>query len=45
MLDNNIFRFDVPVNDPIAVEVGDSFVYIVENHQNLVLGELFALFD
>ena len=45
MFDNNIFRFDIPVDDPIAVEVGNSFVDIVEDHQNLVLGKLFALFD
>ena len=44
MLDNNIFGFDVPVDDPVAVDVRNRFVDVVEDHQNLVLGELFALF-
>ena len=45
MIYNDILRLDVSMDDPIAVEVGNSFVDIVKDHQNLVLGKLFALFD
>ena len=45
MFDDDILWFDVSMYDSIAVNVGDSFIYIAENEQYLWLCEFLPLFD
>ena len=45
MLDDNVFRFDVSVNDSIAVQIWDSLKNIAKYNQNRWLRELLVVLD
>ena len=45
MFDDDILRFDVSVNDAVAVNVGDSFIDVAEDKQSFRFGELLPIFD
>ena len=45
MLDDNVFRFDVSVNDSIAVQIWDSLKNIAKYNQNRLLRELLVVLD
>lgn len=45
MLNDDVFWFDVSMNNSIAMNVGDCLEQVVQHLQYLALGELLVLFD
>lgn len=45
MLNDDVFWFDVSMNNSIAMNVGDCFEQVIQHLQYLAFGELLVLFD